>query len=995
VSQRTQKAEAVFHAASELDTPEERERYLNEACQGDEGLRREVAALLKAARAGEEMFRDCEPDSRPSAGRPSGSVAGQPGEIIGRYKLLEKIGEGGMGVVYMAQQEEPVRRKVALKIIKLGMDTRQVTARFEAERQALALMDHPHIARVLDGGATETGRPYFVMELVQGIPITEFCEAHQLPVEERLKMYILVCQAIQSAHQKGIIHRDLKPSNVLVTMHHGAPHPIVIDFGVAKAIDQKLTEKTLFTNFSAMIGTPAYMSPEQAEMSKLDVDTRSDIYSLGVLLYELLTGTPPFPEERLRAVAYAEMQRIIVEEEPERPSTRLRKKAASGSPRPFVSQHSSLAADLDSIVMKCLEKDRNRRYETANDFAGDLRRYLANEPVLARPPSPVYRLQKAIRRNKLAFAAGLAVTLALLGGIAATSWQAARAKAAEKRATAEAATSRAVKSFLTDQLFSSNPYETPASNHANRRILLDEMAQAIEGKFADQPLVEEEIREALAKGLIGFGEIEKVIHQSERMLELRRRRFPPGHSAILEDIGYLALNYMYAGRRDKCEQLLAQIEPFLPAEGELSTGQAVGLLARALLRQNQGRPAEGLPDIGRAIPAFRRAYGPLEHRVIHIVWGHALMTHEAGRTEEAERLWIEGLQHFEKQLGPDHPAVARFLLGHAHTLAETQRPQLAIPLLERAISVFRRSFPEGHGHLLDTEDNLARALELTGEIDRASEIYTRTYPHWIRLLPTGSSIGHCRGIAAFFVRHRKYEDARRVYEALRASWETSPLEYIQQFEAFLMGTAAARGWTAAAEVCRRNFDAFPDSPWIWLNKAWIFRYVGDEERYQEVVKRVLSLPSAAVSTNEQHIPIEIAALGSFPFTPDQTERLDTMITNLEAALRSREANSQSSWGYRAIGHLQLRLGRPEQCLDALEEAAAAQTAPDPFYLFIKALCLHRLGRADDARTAFEQAEGMIKSTLDEPPGNEGFMPAWQIYQHLLTHRETRAALGWP
>jgi tetratricopeptide (TPR) repeat protein len=853
-------------------------------------------------------------------------------------------------------------------------------------------MDHPHIAQVLDGGATETGRPYFVMELVQGVPITEFCKANNLSVEERLKLFIPVCHAIQSAHQKGIIHRDLKPSNVLVTMHNGAPHPMVIDFGVAKATGQKLTEKTLFTNFATMIGTPAYMSPEQAEMSKLDVDTRSDIYSLGVLLYELLTGTPPFPEERLRSVAYAEMQRIIAHEEPERPSTRARKKAASGSPGQFASRHSSLGTDLDSIVMKCLEKDRNRRYETANDFVGDLQRYLANEPVVACPPSTLYRFRKAIRRNKLPFAAGLAVTVALLGGIATTSWQAARAKAAEKMATAEAETSRAVKRFLTDQLFSSNPYETPASNHASRRILLNEMAQAIEGKFADQPLVEEEIREALAKGLVGFGELEKVIHQAERLLELRRRRFPPGHSAILEDMGYLAMNYMHAGRRDKCEQLLTEIEPFLPANGELSTGQAVGLLARAVLRHNQGRPAEGLPDIERAIPVFRRAYGPTEHRVIHIVWSQALMTHDAGRTNEAEKLWIEGLQHFEKLLPPDHPGVARFLLGHAYTLAETKRPHLAIPLLERAISIFRRFFPEGNSHLLDTEDNLARAFELTGEVDRASEIYSRTYPHWIRLLPIGASLGHCEGIAAFFIRHRKYEDARRVYEALRASREASPVKTIPQFESLLKATAAARGWPAAAEVCRRNFEAFPESLWIWLNKAWIFRYAADEESYHEVVKRVLSLP-AALSTNEQHLPIEIAALGEFPLTRPQIERLDAMMAQLDDALRKREVNLQASWNYRAMAHLQLRLGRLDECLATLKKSADSQPTPVPFNLFIKALCLQRLGRPKEARSAFEEAEGLIRPELEESAGNDGFLPAWQIYQHLLMHRETRTALG--
>jgi len=311
MNERRQNLEAIFHAATELDSLEERERYLSQACAGDPGLRREVEELLKSADAADAVFQAGQAACRVAESPPAAILTEKPGDKIGRYKLLEQIGEGGMGVVYMAEQEAPVRRKVALKIIKLGMDTRQVVARFEAERQALALMDHPQIAKILDAGATDSGRPYFVMELVQGMPITRFCDDNQLAIEKRLNLFSAVCQAIQSAHQKGVIHRDIKPSNVLVTLNAGAPHPMVIDFGVAKAINQKLTEKTLFTNFATMIGTPAYMSPEQAEMSKLDVDTRSDIYSLGVLLYELLAGTTPFPEERLRSVAYGEMQRII------------------------------------------------------------------------------------------------------------------------------------------------------------------------------------------------------------------------------------------------------------------------------------------------------------------------------------------------------------------------------------------------------------------------------------------------------------------------------------------------------------------------------------------------------------------------------------------------------------------------------------------------------------------------------------------------------------
>jgi WD40 repeat protein/serine/threonine protein kinase len=443
MSDNSERERQVFGEALELGSLEEQRAFVKGACGGDEALRQTVEGLLEAySQAGGFIPprlsdpRDVPCDSTPRDG---------PGTIIGRYKLLEKIGEGGMGVVYMAEQQEPVRRKVALKVIKLGMDSKQVIARFEAERQALALMDHPNIAKVLDGGVIGAadsqpstpnsqlflGRPYFVMELVQGVPITEFCDKNHLPIAERIKLFIPVCQAIQSAHQKGIIHRDLKPTNILVTLNAGVPHPMVIDFGVAKAINQKLTEKTVFTNFAAMIGTPAYMSPEQAEMSQLDVDTRSDIYGLGVLLYELLTGTTPFPEKRLRSVGYREMQRIIMEEQPERPSTRLRQKSVEASTSSLATSHYPLSTDLDWIVMKCLEKDRARRYETANGLAADLKRHLDSEPVAARPPSTAYRVQKFVRRNRVMATAVSAVAAVVVLGTFVSTWQAIRATQAK------------------------------------------------------------------------------------------------------------------------------------------------------------------------------------------------------------------------------------------------------------------------------------------------------------------------------------------------------------------------------------------------------------------------------------------------------------------------------------------------------------------------------------------------------------------------------------
>ena len=478
----------IFNSALERTTPAERAACLDGACAEDADLRARIEALISAHEQA-DGFLPTE-DAKAQASELAKALTPAPGmfpvtekvgDRIGRYKLLQKIGEGGCGVVYMAEQQEPVRRKVALKVIKLGMDTKSVIARFEAERQALALMDHPNIAKVLDAGATEAGRPYFVMELVHGTKITDYCDENNLDITTRLNLFIQVCQAVQHAHQKGIIHRDIKPSNILVTLRDGVPVPKVIDFGIAKATtDQRLTDKTVFTAFEQFMGTPAYMSPEQAEMSELGIDTRSDIYSLGILLYELLTGATPFDAKQLLQSGLDAMRKTIRETEPPRPSTKLGTMLAADLTA-VAQRHSAespklihlIRGDLDWIVMKALEKDRTRRYETANGLAADIKRHLNSEPVVARPPSTLYRFQKMVRRNQLAFAAAGAIAAAVLLGLVFSSLEAIRATKSEKneRAARVAAEQSQTREAKERALADENAHQAAASEQHARSLL--------------------------------------------------------------------------------------------------------------------------------------------------------------------------------------------------------------------------------------------------------------------------------------------------------------------------------------------------------------------------------------------------------------------------------------------------------------------------------------------------------------------------------------------
>ena len=762
----------LLHEAKAQPAGAERERFLAEACRDDAALMEQIASLLEAdADEGESDFLKIKQILRPVI-----LPTEKPGDRIGRYKLLEQIGEGGCGVVYMAEQEDPVRRRVALKVIKLGMDTKQVIARFEAERQALAMMDHPNIAKVLDAGTTEAphpvplpigwgeggrrpgegssepqvlsaGRPYFVMELVRGIKITDYCDQNNLSTNERLELFIQVCQAIQHAHQKGIIHRDIKPSNILVTLHDDVAVPKVIDFGIAKATVGQLTDKTVFTAFAQFIGTPAYMSPEQAQMSGLDVDTRADIYSLGVLLYELLTGHTPFDAKELLAAGMDEMRRKIREEEPAKPSTRLSTMQAMELTTVAKRRHAEpprlihlIRGDLDWLVMKCLEKDRTRRYETANGLAADIQRHLNNEPVTACPPSRWYEFQKTVRRHKFGFAAAAALVCVLALGVLASTWQALRATRAEREqiklreeadvekrtAQTEAAKSQQVAQFMQDMLKGVGPSAALGRDTTMLREILDKTAQRIAEDLKTQPEVEAEMRNSMGIVYWELGEFDKAAEMHRQALTMQRKLVGYEHPSVATSLHHLARALREQGKRVESEATFREsltMRKKLLGGDHAEVARSMNDLASLL----SGELKDGEPEtlLREALAIRRRLYGREHPDVARSLDDLAYVINRHGQVNEAVAMHYEALAIRKKTLGENHLEVIYSYRNLARALEAQGNPTEAEKMLRAALSVCQKLLGNQHPEQPGIITDLANLIEAQGRRSEADKLRRR------------------------------------------------------------------------------------------------------------------------------------------------------------------------------------------------------------------------------------------------------------------------------
>ena len=971
-----------FLAALECDGLEAQLRYAHEHCADSPELYAELEEMLRAHHESGNFLA-----SRAETTEYLPRIAERPGTMIGPYKLVEEIGEGGMGSVFMALQKEPVRRKVALKVIRAGMDSKQVVSRFEAERQALAMMDHPCIAKVFDGGSTESGRPYFVMELINGMPVTDYCDRYRFTTDQRLELFGQVCQAVQHAHQKGVIHRDLKPSNILVTHVDGRAVPKVIDFGIAKATSGQLTDRTTLTHFAQMIGSPLYMSPEQAELSSLDIDTRSDVYSLGVLFYELLTGTTPFDNDTLKNAGFDELRRIIREEEPPKPSDRL---STIGAALSTISERRSvdprkltqtLRGELDWIVMRALEKDRSRRYESASAFADDIGRYLNDEPVEACPPSASYKFRKFARRNKAALTTIVLVLAAVAVG-AGLLWQersrtlaafagekqqhriaqqketearrqaqaAELARAAEtearKEAESEAAKAKAVVDLLQEMLGSASPDQTKGADYTVRE-LLDHFSADLGDQLKNQPEVEAELRSTIGMVYRRLSLWDKAEPHLSAALELRRRIYGNEHEKVAQSLVDYAWNQ---GQRTGPVKGLALAREGL-AIYRKTGGQPEGMIhalrvVQHLILHGQGNYAEA-DAIGREALAIAQEVNKMDApEVASILHDLAHSKTLQGDHSEAVRLAREAVALHRRVQGNEHPETAYALTTLGRALQAQGEDTAAEAPYREALAIFRKQFGDDHAKVAKLLGQLGAVLRVQGKLDQAEVQYRQAFEIHQQLASDSPADGNSASmrtarddLIAVLKALGRNEEVEKIYRAALSQTPRTWRDFADRAHAYV--------GTGQHELALADLDEAirlsPEPQWLLhRERGDVYKALG---RYEE-----------ALADYDQAIRLSPKPQSFlYKVRGDVYKALDHYEEALADFDRSLELNPTQWYVYKRRSLAHFKLGHYDEALADFDEAIRLSPKPQADLQWRRGDVYKTLGRHEEALADYDRS----------------------------------------
>ncbi|MBV8829804.1 MAG: serine/threonine protein kinase [Acidobacteriaceae bacterium] len=866
--------ESLYHAALAKDAGE-RPDYLAAACEGNTELRQEVESLLveadahltsPAKRAELEKVWEEVTSIRVSAG---------PTPEIGPYRMLEKIGEGGMAEVWLAEQTSPIQRRVAVKLIRAGMDTKAMIARFESERQALALMDHPAIAKILEAGSTAEQRPYFVLEYIPGEPITEYCDKNRLIIRDRLELFIQVCEGVQHAHQKAVIHRDLKPSNVLVTVQDGKPIPKIIDFGVAKAIAQKLTEKTMFTELGVLVGTPEYMSPEQADFSD-NIDTRTDVYSLGMILYELLVGALPVEPRDLRRAGFEDFLRLIREAEPVRPSTKVRilgdvsAIAARNRKTDRQSLERQLKGDLDWTVMKALEKDRCRRYGSPSSFALDIEHYLRHEPVLARPPTLVYRTRKFVRRHRFGVGVAATVMLLLIGFAATMTVQARRIARERDRADSEAAAAQAVNDFLRNDVLAqagasgqAGPETAPDPN-LKVRTALDRAAGRITGKFAGKPAVEASIRQTIGDAYMDLGLFPDAEQQMEAALKLRRRILGEKHPDTLRTMSDLAFVYELQGRYGQAEPLYTEtleVRRSLLGRQHVATAASMAGLAFLYFREGKYTRAERL--FTEALEIDIQLRGAADPAALATMKSLGMLYTQQAKYPQAESLLTKVLATYRRLYGSEHPQTLFAMENLGDLYSHEGKYEKAELLLTEVLASYHRVLGEAHPSTLWAMNALAILRMTQGRYAEAELQYLKVLDLRRRVLGKEhpQTLATMGDLAHLYVKEKKYTEAEPLFSTLvdarRRLWGEDDIRTLNAMNGLALVYLYNGKPKQSEAVIRGALDHLVNSPDSWRrfdDESLLGASLTAQKRYAEAEPLLISAHQQLLE-REASIPV--------------------------------------------------------------------------------------------------------------------------------------------